>query len=300
MSEETKVEFDFERFKQLVAHFDNGNQNERGNAFRAVMMMCEKDGRCFWEIAKDAYGSDVERIAELEAQIEADEAASREFELRAEEISHENAELRNENERLRNAERSNAGNDDDEKPAVKPNKTDDRRTLLIYGMAAMLIVAFVGGFIQAPKRRSSERNTGAQNTVSREDGGSTVSKTASPHHKRKNASSRILEAANAGNPKAMFMVGAGYKYGEDGFPEDDAEAAKWFRKAADAGNAQGMANLGFMYEWGDGVPKDIPQAILLYIRAIAIAKNSDDLGAALARDRLKALEASLQKGGIPQ
>jgi|GEM_PF-6194869 len=117
MTEKTKIDFDFERFKQLVAHFDNGNQGERGNAFRAVMTMCEKDGRCFWELAKDAYGGgNDDRIAELEARIEADEAASREFELRAEEISNENAELRNENERLRNAERSNAGED------IRPEK----------------------------------------------------------------------------------------------------------------------------------------------------------------------------------
>jgi hypothetical protein len=119
MAEETKVDFDFERFKQLVAHFDNGNQGERSNAFRAVMKMCEKDGRHFCDIAKDAYGNadtgELEearsQIADLEAQIRSYADASQEFERRAEEISNENAELRYENEQLRNAEQSNPGED---------------------------------------------------------------------------------------------------------------------------------------------------------------------------------------------
>jgi hypothetical protein len=42
----------------------------------------------------------------------------------------------------------------------------------------------------------------------------------------------------------------------DGFPEDDVEAVKWFRKASEQGNAGGQFALGHMYDQGDGVPQN--------------------------------------------
>jgi len=302
MAEETKVDFDLERFKQLVAHFDNGNQGERSNAFRAVMRMCEKDGRHFCEIAKDAYGNadtgELEearsQIADLEAQMRSYEDASREFERRAEEISNENAELRYENEQLKNAEQPNAGESDDEIPDVQPTTTDNRATLLVFAVAALLIVVIVGGTILVPNSRSSGYySNGWQTTFSQPNKGSTLSQAAVAQHRHKSASARILEAANAGNSKAMFMVGAGYAYGQDGFPQDNAEAVKWFRKAGYAGNTQAMANLGQMYQYGEGTPKDVLGAIAWYRQAIISAKSSDDPGAALGRDRLKELGVSI-------
>ena len=39
-------------------------------------------------------------------------------------------------------------------------------------------------------------------------------------------------------------------------PQDDGEAAKWFRKAAEQGSRNAMAMLGVMYAKGAGVPLD--------------------------------------------
>ena len=52
-------------------------------------------------------------------------------------------------------------------------------------------------------------------------------------------------------------------------PEDDAEAAKWFRKAADLGVAQAQMLLASMYVTGQGVAQDIVQAHLWSILAAA-------------------------------
>ena len=39
-----------------------------------------------------------------------------------------------------------------------------------------------------------------------------------------------------------------------GVPEDDAEAARWYRLAADQGHAIAQHILGIMYAHGEGVP----------------------------------------------
>ncbi len=41
-----------------------------------------------------------------------------------------------------------------------------------------------------------------------------------------------------------------------GVPQDDVEAARWYRLAAEQGNARAQFNLGSMYEKGEGVPQD--------------------------------------------
>ena len=50
-----------------------------------------------------------------------------------------------------------------------------------------------------------------------------------------------------------------YDNGE-GVPEDDREAAKWYRKAAEQGDASAQFNLGGMYATGEGVPEDYVMA----------------------------------------
>jgi TPR repeat protein len=42
--------------------------------------------------------------------------------------------------------------------------------------------------------------------------------------------------------------------------QDNAEAAKWYRKAADQGHANAQYNLGVMYSTGQGVPQDYVEA----------------------------------------
>ena len=53
----------------------------------------------------------------------------------------------------------------------------------------------------------------------------------------------------------MYMFG-------DGVKQDEAEAARWFRKAAEQGSAGGQNNLAAMYMTGSGVKRDYVQAYM--------------------------------------
>ena len=44
-----------------------------------------------------------------------------------------------------------------------------------------------------------------------------------------------------------------YHYGE-GVPQDDAEAARWYRLATDQWQPEAQYELGLMYRDGEGVP----------------------------------------------
>jgi TPR repeat protein len=66
--------------------------------------------------------------------------------------------------------------------------------------------------------------------------------------------------AEAGDAEAQFNLGTVYADGE-GVPQDDAEAARWFRLAADQGHANAQTNLGIMYRYGVGVPQDRAEAV---------------------------------------
>ena len=61
----------------------------------------------------------------------------------------------------------------------------------------------------------------------------------------------------------MFNLGVKYQNGE-GVAEDDAEAARWFRKAAAIGNSSAMFNLGLMYDNGEGMAEDDTEAVRWY------------------------------------
>jgi len=51
---------------------------------------------------------------------------------------------------------------------------------------------------------------------------------------------------------ATAQFNLGLMYGS--VPQDDVEAAKWYRLAAEQGYAPAQANLGVMYRNGEGVP----------------------------------------------
>lgn len=59
--------------------------------------------------------------------------------------------------------------------------------------------------------------------------------------------------------EALFQKGNSYIAGRD-VPENDVEAAKWYRKAAEQGHAEAQAQLGLMYIVGQGVPQDFAAA----------------------------------------
>jgi TPR repeat protein len=50
-------------------------------------------------------------------------------------------------------------------------------------------------------------------------------------------------------------------------PQDDVQAATWFRKAADQGNASAQYNLGMLYLQGQGVLQDYAQAVVWFRKA---------------------------------
>ena len=87
----------------------------------------------------------------------------------------------------------------------------------------------------------------------------TASKSQSP----KTPLQRRLDRANAGDTAAQLDLGRMYAIG-DGVPQDQAEAAKWYRLAAEQGNEVGQYNLGVMYGTGLGVTQDYVEAYIWY------------------------------------
>ena len=69
--------------------------------------------------------------------------------------------------------------------------------------------------------------------------------------------------AAQGDARAQFDLGLRYATGE-GVPQDDAEAARWYRLAAEQGNVTAQVNLGVMYFNGAGVPQDDAEAVRWY------------------------------------
>jgi tetratricopeptide (TPR) repeat protein len=122
---------------------------------------------------------------------------------------------------------------------------------------------------------------------------------------------RILRVeADRGSAEAQFILGLIYQAGK-GVPQDDIQAAQWYRKAADqkfaqaevalgslyvtggvgvpakpaeatqlflsaaqAGNADGQLNVGISYEQGFGIAQSYPEALNWY--RLAAAQGNDD------------------------
>ena len=63
----------------------------------------------------------------------------------------------------------------------------------------------------------------------------------------------------------MAQVRLGMMYGNgEGVPQDDAEAAKWYRSAAEQGHGTAQLFLGHAYTNGEGVPQDDAEASKWY------------------------------------
>jgi TPR repeat protein len=75
----------------------------------------------------------------------------------------------------------------------------------------------------------------------------------------------ILENAEAGDAAAQYRLGVAYnkgkEWGEEGVPQNDAKAVKWYRKAAEQGHAEAQWKLGDAYGSGKGVPQDEEEAV---------------------------------------
>jgi TPR repeat protein len=91
------------------------------------------------------------------------------------------------------------------------------------------------------------------------------------------------KAADRGHADAQFKVALMYSMGK-GVPQNDAEAANWCQKAADQGQADAQHTLGLMYATGRGVLQDDVQAHLW----LNLAGASGDDRAAQLRDDVAA------------
>jgi TPR repeat protein len=75
-------------------------------------------------------------------------------------------------------------------------------------------------------------------------------------------------AANQGNPRAEAGLGFMYENGRGGLPQSDAEAERWYLLAANQGEPRGQAGLGSLFERGrGGLQQSDAEAVRWYTRA---------------------------------
>ena len=80
------------------------------------------------------------------------------------------------------------------------------------------------------------------------------------------ASAELIRSAEQGDVTAQIILGGMYDTGR-GVPQDDGEAARWFRRAAEQDHALAQYNLGLKYYSGEGVPQDDGEATRWFRRA---------------------------------
>lgn len=76
----------------------------------------------------------------------------------------------------------------------------------------------------------------------------------------------LRQAAAAGDPRAIFEIGARYGDGR-GVPANPEAAATWIERAAEMGYAPAQYRIGNLYEKGQGVGRDPEKALAWYRRA---------------------------------
>ena len=77
-----------------------------------------------------------------------------------------------------------------------------------------------------------------------------------------------MPLAHGGDAEAQRNLGIMFQQGL-GVPQDEVEAAHWYRQAAENGHARAQQNLGAMYEEGAGVIQDYGEAAKWYRFAAA-------------------------------
>src|SRR5688572_4199957 len=73
----------------------------------------------------------------------------------------------------------------------------------------------------------------------------------------------VISCAATGYAPDQFRLGVMFSYGID-VPENDAEAARWFRMAAEQGHPAAQHDLGWKYATGDGIPEDDSAGVYWY------------------------------------
>ena len=88
-----------------------------------------------------------------------------------------------------------------------------------------------------------------------------------------NATAKLIQKAKQGDAEAQYLLGCMYYEGAGGVPQDDKEAAKWWRLAADQGDARAQVALGASYAKGGGVLKDYVAAYAWYSLAAGYPRS---------------------------
>ena len=78
--------------------------------------------------------------------------------------------------------------------------------------------------------------------------------------------SQLQTKAEAGDVAAQLELGKAYLDG-NGLPQNDVQAAKWYRQAAELGDAGAQNELGLMYRLGQGVSQNKEEAVRWYSKA---------------------------------
>jgi len=73
----------------------------------------------------------------------------------------------------------------------------------------------------------------------------------------------VRKRASKGEAHAQWALGNAYLSGQ-GVPQDDHEAARWYRAASAQNLADAEVALAYLYAYGRGVPKDYREALRLY------------------------------------
>jgi hypothetical protein len=85
----------------------------------------------------------------------------------------------------------------------------------------------------------------------------------------------VSKAAEQGHASSQYELGQAYykgqgfrlRYEGQGFPQDYAEAAKWFGRAAEQGDVDAQYEIGDAYYQGKGVAQDCGEAVKWYRKA---------------------------------
>lgn len=86
-----------------------------------------------------------------------------------------------------------------------------------------------------------------------------------------------------------FNLGLLYETGSAGFPQDDGQAAKWYRRASERNVADAQTHLAYLYAAGRGVEQSRIEAVQLFRRAA-------EQGNGIAQVNLAAIYASGSMG----
>ena len=97
------------------------------------------------------------------------------------------------------------------------------------------------------------------------------------------------KAAEQGNASAQYNLGVRYDNGQ-GVVKDEAEAVKWYRKAAEQGDAFAQYNLGLSYTNGQGVVKNEIEGYKWFLLAAAQGNERAKKSGSFAESRLSSAQ----------